>query len=116
VDTGHRSRRKQQLHRFRYLPNTKLKRLQRSRYLPLKNFIRFYRSRYLHKKIIETDKSFFLLLSLVKVTVNRSRYGFELKKWNGKIVSVILLLKKFNGYVVLVIRSLKKRNTTLFLG
>jgi hypothetical protein len=33
---GHRSRRKQQLHRFRYLPKTKLKWLHRSRYLPLK--------------------------------------------------------------------------------
>jgi hypothetical protein len=32
----HLSRRKQRLHRFRYLPKTKLKRLHCSRYLPLK--------------------------------------------------------------------------------
>jgi hypothetical protein len=91
---GHRSCRNQRFHLFRSLPNTKLKWLHRSRYLPLKKFKRFYCSRYLHKKIIETDQSFFLLLSLEIVTVNRSRYGIELKKWNGKIVSVTLLFKK----------------------
>jgi hypothetical protein len=47
-----------------------------------------------HKKIIETDQLFFLLLPLEKVTVNRSCYGIELKKWNGKIVSITLLFKK----------------------
>jgi hypothetical protein len=36
---------------------------------------------------------FLLLLPLEKVTVNRSRYGIELKKINGKIVSVTLLFK-----------------------
>jgi hypothetical protein len=51
------------------------------------------------------DQSFFLVLSLENVTVNHSRYGIELKKWNCKIVSVTLDLKKWNGYIVLVARS-----------
>jgi hypothetical protein len=58
-----------------------------------------------HKEIIEMDQSFFLLLPLEKVTVNRSCYGIELKKWNGKIISVTLLLKKWNGYIILITRS-----------
>jgi hypothetical protein len=45
---------------------------------------------------------FCLLLPLVKVTVSRSRYGIELKKWHGKIVSITLLFKKWNGYIVLI--------------
>jgi hypothetical protein len=62
--------------------------------MPLKKLKWYYRSCYVHKKIIETDQSFFLLLPLEKVTVNRSCYGIELKKMNGKIVSVTLLFKK----------------------
>jgi hypothetical protein len=73
-----------------------LNRLHRSGYQPLKKLKRFYHSRYVHKKIIETDQLLFLLLLLEKVTVNRSRYGIELKKkWNGKIVSVTFLLFYF---------------------
>jgi hypothetical protein len=45
----------------------------------------------MHKKIIEMDKAFFLLLPLEIVTVNRSCYGTEMKKWNGKIVSIPVL-------------------------
>jgi hypothetical protein len=91
---GHHSRRKQQLYRFRNLPNTKLKLLHCSRYLPLNKFKRFFRSQYLHTKIIETYQLFFLLLSLIKGTVYRSHYGIKQKKWNGKIVSVTLIFKK----------------------
>jgi hypothetical protein len=65
---------------------------------------RFYRSRYLPKKIIETDQSFFLLLSLVKVTVHRSRYGIELKNGMVKSFPLLCFLKKWNGYVVLITR------------
>jgi hypothetical protein len=79
---GHRSRIQQRLHRFRYLPNTKLQRLQRFRYFALKKLKRFYRSRYLPKKIIETDQSFFLLLSLVK-DVNRCDSGSDIGVEHG---------------------------------
>jgi hypothetical protein len=41
---------------------------------------RLHRSCYLNKKIIEMFKSFFLLLSQIKVTVCRSRFVIELKK------------------------------------
>jgi hypothetical protein len=91
---GHRSRRKQRLHRFRYLPETKLNRLHRSRYLPLKRIETVLSFSLCALKKTETDQSFFLLLFLENVTVNRSRYGIELKKRNGKIISVTLLLKK----------------------
>jgi hypothetical protein len=43
---GRRSRKKQRLHCFRYLPKTKLKQLHRSRYLPFKKLKRLYRSCY----------------------------------------------------------------------
>jgi hypothetical protein len=89
---GHRYRRKQRLHRFRFLPNTKLKRLHCSRYLPHKKLKRLYRSRDLHKKIIETIKSFFLLQFLLKVTVNRSRYGIELKNRTVKSIPLLCLI------------------------
>jgi hypothetical protein len=49
------------------------------------------------QKKIETDQSHFLLLPLEKVTVNRSRYGIQLKSVKEKIVSVTLLFK--NGTV-----------------
>jgi hypothetical protein len=83
------SRRKKWLYRFRYLPNTKLKRLHCSHYLPLKTLKQFFHSRYLLTKIIEMDQWFFLLLSIVKVTVNRFRYGIEQK--NGTVTSCQLL-------------------------
>jgi hypothetical protein len=76
---GHRSRRKQWLHSFRYLPKKKLKRLHCSRYLALKKIETVLSFSLRALKKIETDQSFFLLQSLENATVTRSRYGIELK-------------------------------------
>jgi hypothetical protein len=96
------------------MSNAKLKQLHRSHYLHHKKLKQLNHSRYLHQKIIETIKSFFLFQSLVKVTVNRSRYGIELK--NETLKSFPLLsqkkewlrrsrykvFKKWNVYIVLI--------------
>jgi hypothetical protein len=72
------------------------------RYLPHKKLKLLYRSRCLHTQKIQTIKSFFLLQSLAKVTVNRSRYGIDLKNGTVKSFPLLSFFNKRKIYIVLI--------------